>query len=492
MSGCALYFGRAGLVALALALAACAERSPSLGSMPRFQLVAVESAVTSVEPAAPVEPARRFGPATLIVGLQGALSRARRVMMTMADIEEVKVTVRFESDGTVVELHEVVGKAALAAGQTSVTFAHLPIGSVEVVIEAMDGQQQVIGLERRRVYLAETAPTRVDLVVPLARGTSSGGSGSGGVAPPAPAPAPAATGALEVGVALADGEAIANQAPGTRLGTFSGEQSMKMLQVAPSGDLWVVDRHADLVKLAPDGTRLAEVSLGYEDRIVVDTQGQVWRATGATLYRYRADGALVDSKAAPAKAIAVNAAGEVWTAGSHTVNRMDGTGQVLGTFTVPLSEMQRIIEIALDEGSGAVWVVAEGGDAWERYLIKLSASGQVEVERLIPRSSGRPAVDPSGQVWLPTMNESQVLRLSAGGSVVGRYDMPWLPHSVYADRDGRVWVCAGTTLFKLALDGTVLNEYRPGSTVYEAASAPDGSLWVSHGTFQGTLTQIAP
>lgn len=492
MSGCAHFFGRAGFVALSLALAACAERSPSIGSMPRFQLVAVEGVARSLEPASPVEPARRYGPATLTVGLQGVFPGGRRVMATMADVEEVKVTVRFESGGTVVELNEVVGKAALAAGQTSVTFSHLPIGLVEVVVEALDGQQQVIGLERRRLYLAATAPTRVDLMVPLARVTSSGGSGGGAVAPPAPAPAPAATGALEVGVALADGEAIASQAPGTRLGTFSGEQSMKMLQVAPSGDLWVVDRHADLVKLAPDGTRLAEVSLGYEDRIAVDTQGQVWRAAGGTLYRYRADGTLVDSKTAPAKAIAVNAAGEVWTAGGHTVNRMDGVGQVLGTFTVPLSEMQQIIEIALDEGSGAVWVVAEGGDAWERYLIKLSTSGQVEVEQLIPRSSGRPAVDPSGQVWLLTMNELQVLRLSADGSVVGRYDMPWLPHSVFAARDGHVWVCAGNVLFKLALDGTVLNEYRPGSKVYEVAPAPEDSLWVSHGIFQDTLTQIVP
>ncbi|MFP5501857.1 MAG: hypothetical protein ACLGIN_05155, partial [Candidatus Sericytochromatia bacterium] len=60
------------------------------------------------------------------------------------------------------------------------------------------------------------------------------------------------------------------------------------------------------------------------------------------------------------------------------------------------------------------------------------------------------------------------------------------------DPAGYVWVAANRAVFKLALDGAILAEYRPGELTTAVAPAPDGSLWIIHGHIEYTLTRIAP
>ncbi|MFP5503277.1 MAG: hypothetical protein ACLGIN_12385, partial [Candidatus Sericytochromatia bacterium] len=125
-------FIRGSAAVLTLLLAACAERAPTHGAVPRFQLIPVNSAEAQL----PVRPAiKHYGPATLTVSLQGVLPSNRRVLATIADVEAVKVTVRFESGNDMIELVEEVDREALAAGQTSVTFSGLPVGGVWIQID---------------------------------------------------------------------------------------------------------------------------------------------------------------------------------------------------------------------------------------------------------------------------------------------------------------------------------------------------------------------
>lgn len=115
------------LVALVLALAGC-QTPVGLHQIkqPLFALGAEAPGV--VAPAGGAATAARSG--ALTVSIQGALAglRKRAVLATVADVERVTVSVQVGGD----TVDRTVERAALAAGQTSVTFIGLPVGTATV------------------------------------------------------------------------------------------------------------------------------------------------------------------------------------------------------------------------------------------------------------------------------------------------------------------------------------------------------------------------
>jgi streptogramin lyase len=214
----------------------------------------------------------------LTVRFDGALaqsSQGRRIQATVADVERVVVIIKPHGAA---EISQIVLKAALAGGQTSVTFSGLPPGDALVTIKAFDMAGAIIGAATKIATVIVGQIGSVDVAMQLAPT----------YLPPSGGGTSTSTGGLSAAISLLNGPQIYP----TQSGALGMEAEVGFqphdIGVGPDGDAWVAGGNAQagvLVKLAPDGTLLRRLSFGsFFHGVAVDRQGHVWLTDSAPDY----------------------------------------------------------------------------------------------------------------------------------------------------------------------------------------------------------------
>lgn len=269
---------------LSLALLAGCQGAPPLHAL-KQPLFAMGQASSS-DSVALTPAGRHLG--VLTVSFMRALSAiaARRVMATVTDIEKVVVTVTPAGGGPV---SETVLKAAIDAGQTTVTFQGLAPGAATVVISAFDADGQNIGTVTQSASVAAGQTTTVDMVLQLDP-TFTSGTGGGGTGP--------TTGGLTANVTIQDGPVVTAQAGEV---IFTKELDFEIFKVAVDGqgNAWAcgIDMSKSpwqgrLVSLKPDGTVAKSLTFGTGlYTMASNKQDRLWVFDGpSTFYELDTDG----------------------------------------------------------------------------------------------------------------------------------------------------------------------------------------------------------
>ncbi len=113
----------------------------------------------------------------LSVNVQGELNRlARRVQAVIADVEKVVVTVKPNGGA---EVSQTVLKGAINLGQTTVTFAALPVGEAIVTVAAFDVAGNNIGSSIQYANVTAGQVSTVSVALQLSPTVTTGSSGAG-------------------------------------------------------------------------------------------------------------------------------------------------------------------------------------------------------------------------------------------------------------------------------------------------------------------------
>lgn len=148
----------------------------------------------------------------------------------------------------------------------------------------------------------------------------------------------------------------------------------------------------------------------------------------------------------------------------------------------------RPLGIAIDS-SGNAWV-ANGSNT----VTKFSPSGAILVTSTVEGDAHVPAIDASGNVWVPTIGDfpyysgcgfsSAVTKFSPMAATIGAYH--FVGHDavgIAIDSSGNVWVTTGNnSIIELNSSGVVINTYTLGSGISTGAIAIDssGNIWVAN------------
>ena len=100
---------------------------------------------------------------------------------------------------------------------------------------------------------------------------------------------------------------------------------------------------------------------------------------------------------------------------------------------------------------------------------------------------GNPAVDASGNIWVPSIGNSAVTELNPVGAVAANLTLASPPNALAVDTSGYVWVAAGTNsgnskLFKLTSSDTLASTYSGNGLNNPTGISIDnaGDLWLSN------------
>lgn len=285
---------------------------------------------------------------------------------------------------------------------------------------------------------------------------------------------------------------------GTLLATYNLGVSSFGIAVDAQDHLWITNQHDNTVsELNTQGQRVATpaIAVGNQPRgIAVDAAtGIVWVANfySSSLMAIATGGILgtYGTGFFPG-GVAVDAQHRVWTADYFsddvTCLTASGTAVAGSPFAVGSSPSG----IAVDAGTGDVWVANTGGNS----VNKISAAGVVSGPFPVGVQPGGIAVDAQHGVWVANDGDGTVSHLKPDGSAAGP------PISVAAGLtaiainplDGGIWVLSqnGDFAEKLASDGTLIGGYPTGG-VFPSTLAFDKEhhVWITGG---GSLAELAP
>lgn len=392
--------------------------------------------VSGVPNGALPRPALDHGDGSLVVDLSGALgAAARRLLATVADVDHVVVTLTAPGEPT---RTMNVPAAAIADGQTTVTFMGLAPATWAIVVQAFDAGGAVIGETSDTAKVTAGLTTQVALDVLLspevAPPSGGGGSSSEGGQP----------GGVAIGANFCDGPALESPLPLPAMlaadGTFgfgaAGAVYPHHIAIAPGGDVWVGDLRdgwyasgaaADLVNYAPDGTERLRVNFGQAvpgglsggpGAMHVDQDGNLW--------------------------VARKVAREL--TGDRGVMKLAPDGTQLGHFL----KDRHVFSMTAAPG-GDLWIEAFAPGGSTHDLIRLGSDGTTKLVRTAPMIPGMGVgvqSDPCGNPWLFDYDYE-------GGGVPGHlhkylpaldafktFDVEPGLHSMHVDARGRVWLGA--------------------------------------------------
>jgi sugar lactone lactonase YvrE len=478
------------LVALALALTGC-QTPVSLHQIkqPLFTLGAEASGV--VTPAGGSASAGRSG--ALTVSIQGALAglRKRSVLATVADVERVTVSVQVGGD----TVSRTVERAALAAGQTSVTFTGLPVGTATVTVTAYDVADQVLGATTQSVSIVAGQGTTADIALQLAPVTApTGGGGS----------TPATSGDLSANVQIFDSPIMKQPLPAAG-SVYTLDFSPLSLVVDKNGDVWLGGVYLTnqgqakgrLVKLSPTGqelvrkefdTTVTSVAIDTTDWVVVaDTADAMAGSTNQSgmLSWFYLDGTYEgETMLTPgSKSLATTSLGGIFSANlfenaiwvyNANFATMDFVGyrQEPGPFAMAdarngeyvvsggslerfNAQHQRLSRLEIPDFACGALAIDAAGNYWVigkeagQGLKKISPAGAVlaSAPAIAPSLTSpvmpfaeRIAFDAAGGAWVA--NEDELVQFFPNGLVAGSYAMPTGAKGVAAGSSG-VWVIDG-------------------------------------------------
>jgi sugar lactone lactonase YvrE len=484
-------------------LAACQQRPMSMPAGAIFSLTAATAAA-----AVPVTPAGRpeATGTRLTVNLQEFLAQFsgfrrvlasiagfRRVLASIADVEQVVVVVR-TADGQA--FTQSLSRAAIAGGQTALTFTGLATGEATITVEAFDATQQSIGRAVQRTTVTAGLMPVVTMTVGLGAPRPSSGGQSGG-APPAPRPGPAG---LSADVSFADGYAL-RQIPVSPPRLSAGTTSDFVFD--STGRAWGTSGTTQPYRGLPgSGTSAilqlnaaADTFVGPVDdpyNMAVDSQDRFWTTSLGHRYVTRLDAngatlAVVDVPTVPGpRSLAIDAADNAWVANGQAVTRITASGTAVDTY--PMGGV--VGAITADPQSGAVWVTVEN------KLVKLSATGDVlaTTAAFSPVASNDfagLAVDTQGHVWVSVLSDQALAQFGPDGALVGRHALGFPARDLAFDGTGHLWVVGGTygsfgsgRAAKLSATGRLLVLYGQGETLLDTVVIdPSDHVWVkpAHG-----------
>lgn len=422
----------------------------------------------------------------LMVSLQGALaSMRRRVLASVADVDHVTVVVAVGG----ATYSKTVDKTALTAGQTSVTFDSLPVGSATVTITAYDLNGQAIGTTSKHATVTAGQVASVDIKLqldPTILPSTGGGS-------------TATTGGLTTNITVVDG-AVMNAPLPANAATHQVGLFPAAVAVDASGNVWIGGMLQDLsggvVKLSPTGQELARLS--FETRVTsltIDAAGHLWVADDVSqsqglLWEFLPDGTEMGHwPIGPgAKQIAVTTTGEVHILNEYSI-RHDMFTKAGG-----LMPLANTVTSASLFTVGANWGLADGS-------IYQNAPLAQDCIHLMP-SDFHPAealVDAAGNYWaLGMATESGLKQFDRSGNVLasipnisGALLEPSQPdfQRLAIDASGDLWVTNGTELVHVAGDGTLVGSYAYPRTCLGVAAGVSG-LWVMDGS--DSVTNLKP
>lgn len=487
------------LVALALALAGCqAPVGLHQIKQPLFALGAEAPGV--VTPAGSSAIAARSG--ALTVSIQGALAglRKRAVLATVADVERVTVSVQVGGD----TVSRTVERAALAAGQTSVTFTGLPVGTATVTVTAYDVADQVLGATSQTVSITAGQATTADIALQLAPVTAPAGGGGS---------TPATSGDLSANVQIFDSPVMKKPLPAASA-VFTLDFSPVSLAVDKDGNAWLggIGMTAQgfpmgrLVKLSSSGQELlrkdfdstvTSVAIDASDRVVVaDNSGTVAGDTAGTgvFSWFNLDGSSIGTMMGTPgyKGLATNPSGGVFS-----TNLFDNTILAFN----PSQGVMDIVGYRQETGTFAIAGASNGeyvvsGGALERFDAQHQRLSRLEIPNF---SCGALAVDADGNYWVIGKEAGQGLKkISPAGAVLASASaiapsltaasMPW-EGRIALDAAGGAWVANEDELVQFFPNGLVAGSYAVPTGAKGVAAGASG-VWVIDGDQRGY--RVAP
>jgi streptogramin lyase len=499
------------LIALTL-LAACQARPLGLPGV-HFQLAANDEAAP-----VPVLPAAK--PATgpvLTVNLADFLARFsgyRHVLATIADVEKVVVTVT-AADGQVYT--QTLSRAAIAAGQTTLAFPGLALGSAVIKAEAFDVANVSLGSATQSVPVSQGVMAPVIMQLPLASSSSSGGSGGGGTPPASPAPSPTPILPADLGATITFGDSIEIQQQPTIAGTIENtvwtDNLLADVAFGASGTWSIVGginpstmtvfAFYMLQKYDANGRYTGtDLTVDAPSNLVIDGDGNLWYSSSANknITKITPSGTQLGRVPLPeapvARGLAIDPSGAAWVANGSHVTQVSAAGTLVGSYqmTGPVGAL------AVDRTSGAVWVTVEN------RLVKLSPAGATlattaPFTQVLSNDSAGLDVDAAGNVWVAALAERAIVRFGPDGTRLGLTDLGFPPRDVAFDATGQAWVAGGASLpsdvpfgagaaAKLSPQGQLLKVYNNLEHLEAVMMDTSNRIWFL--SDQGRVFRLAP
>lgn len=434
--------------------------------------------------------ARPLAVGELTINFSGELAKLRKrsVLAAVADVDRVVVTVK-PAGGA--EVSQTVLKAAIANGQTTVTFPGLPAGDATVIITAFDAAGLNIGSAVKTATVLAGQVASVDVNVQLAPTYAGAGGGSSPT-----------TGGLTTNVTLQDGVALpgAMKATGAIIGTYPIDVYPIALAADKGGNVWVGgsgtpgSSDGKLIKLGPDGAVLATVP--FESAIVslaVDANGAVWAMDQqgggeGKLWKFGPTGQKLaewEGVGGATKQLALAGDGSAFFTipMMGELKRLDPTTGTLTPLAIGPNLGTAPGGVAADPNGDILLLTYSGGGPSK--LLRFAPGGTKLAESTLSFSPDNLAIDGQRHVWVMNSASGTLQELLPDGSVVrelaGFTDDP-SPY-MYAQRMGfdaanQAWVLSATALKRLAADGTVAGTYTVPTGSGRVSVGPAG-VWSS-------------
>jgi hypothetical protein len=215
-------------------------------------------------------------------------------------------------------------------------------------------------------------------------------------------------------------------------------------------------------------------SLGYQETVLPDQIAVATYATGAQ----------------PVTGLAINSSGAVFTV-NPAANQVEET-TTAGTNSFASSDVVAPYAVAVD-GSGNVWVANGGGNCSATspdncaVLEYLSSGGTPTVFTGTADSSTSAtfnearsiAIDNSGNVWVGSYANSEVVEIAPSTSSYTPYFLPARPNAIATDGSGNVWVTTQSGLYELVSGASSFTQVAAtsGQDLQGVAVDRSGNVW---------------
>lgn len=484
-------------------LAACSEQAPV--TMPIAEMPAMR---VGTDGAANYAGARGTGMITIsIQGFLQQMASQRRVLATVGDVAEIKVTVR-EGDAT--EHHRVLDRQGLEQGRTNATFSGVAPGEVLITMRAFSQANTQIGVVTAPALVKAGSVTTVDMTLQLDPsyigdgGVPTGTTGilvpnvtvvDGVSASPTPTPTPTPSGAASPTPTPVP-TATPTPAPPSSyavVGHFSVGGAARAVALDASGNAWVAHRAQDagypaLSQITGSGALLKTINAG--DGIGLDPSDLAVDSAG--------------------NVVLANEGGSMGDPYRGFVSKFTPSGTQLFAVGVDIGKKKIVLD-----GAGNTWIInqraantyqtqqADGSTSYlpeSHSIIQLSPDGQQIHTFSFTSPVNDVAIDPSGQIWVThgTTTNGKVTKLSSTGAVLNVYSMPAgiAPQGLAFGPDGYAWIAGARAggmageLFKMSTSGLIWGNYAVGVGPADVAIHADGSIWVSNSQ-SGTVSHLA-
>lgn len=433
----------------------------------RLLLPAICVALVSCQAGPTVAPSTQFhlGPeakgatthgGTVTINLASLLHALRaagkyRVLATAADVDHLTITLSMPGQPNLVQ---VVTATQITNGQSSVTFAGLPTGTVTIAVVAYDVYGNAIGSATQAASITNGQNSSVNMNVPIDPSASPASASSDTVGLTAsftasPSPPPAGTVVATFAncacfyadnVGRFYGETLMPVMPWhqVRLTAYSVADGAKVAQAVVEVIYystfldWTVPIAYNPVSNAVDyvGTGVAGISsnngmtfdsvaqITADHPIALDSAGNVFFDGGTGVIQEFASGTPQPTSIPLNRSFTIDANGDFWSDESSSatstpcVAKYSAAGSLLGTY--PLSFSPLAIK---PDKSGDVWV----SDGWGLFtgtsLVKVSSSGLVGTR--VALSVDGFCLDANDNLWVAT--GTSLVELDANGATLATY-----------------------------------------------------------------------